>query len=148
MGLFDNFINQATGELSTERLLVPPGTYNNCYVRELKVQEGTINSGDRAGQPWAKLLVTWVLDHEELRKELDRSEVVLTQGIMLDVTADGKLDMGRGKNVRLGKFKKALGINDANSPLSDAIQRRAILNVKHGQYNGEPQEEIASVAAL
>ena len=148
MGMFDNLIHQATGTLSTERLLVPAGTYNNCYVKEIKVQDGVIKDGDRAGQPWAKLLVTWVLDHPELRKELDRAEVVLTQGIMLDVTSDGRLETGKGKNVRLGKFKKALGINDENSPLTDAIQRRAILQVKHGMYNNEPQEEIASVAAL
>src|SRR5437899_3342341 len=93
----DTFLSEsAGGPLSTERVLIPANTYSNCYIKDLKPKEGIIKEGDRAGEPWARLNVVWVVDDEALREELGRREIVVTQGIMLDLDAGGGLDTSKG----------------------------------------------------
>jgi len=151
MPLFDpsSFLDsEAGGPLSTERVLVPIGTYPNCYIENVKPQEGIIKEGDRAGQPWVRVNFTWVIDDQEVRDQLDRAEIKLVQGVMLDLTEDGRLDEGKGKNYRLGKLRQALGINDGPVQWRSFIGIPATLQVGHGVNgkDGSPTEEILAVA--
>ena len=55
--------------------------------------------------------VVWSLDSAELRELLGREKVTVRQGIMLDLTESGTLDMGKGRNVALGRLREALDLN-------------------------------------
>lgn len=151
MSLFDsdNFLgSSAGGTLSTERTLIPANTYSNASIKDLNVKHGTIASGDKAGEAWVRLNVVWSIDDEALRTQLDRANVVITQGFMLDVTPAGELDTGKGKNVRLGKLKKALGLNDGETKWMDFIGKFATIQVSHGvnSKDGTATEEVSAVA--
>lgn len=57
--------------------------------------------------------VTWSIDSEPLRKQMDREKVTIRQTIWLDLDKEGKLDRGKGKNVPLGRLREAVGMNGA-----------------------------------
>lgn len=151
MSLFnpeDFLTSSAGGTLSTERTLIPANTYPSASIKDLNIKSGDIQNGDRAGEKWVRLNVVWQIDDQALRDELDRANVVITQGFMLDVTADGELDTGKGKNVRLGKLKKALGMNDGPTVWGDFIGKYATIQVGHGvnSKDGSATEEVVAVA--
>lgn len=145
----DTFLDSsAGGPLSTERTLIPEGTYSSCYIDDVKPQEGIIKSGDREGQPWVRINFRWVLDDQALRDKLGRAEVKITQGVMIDLTTDGKLDFSKGKNIRLGKLRQALGINAGDVQWRKFIGIPATIQVKHGinKLDQSQTEEVAAVA--
>ena len=147
----DTFLDEDVGgPMSTERQLIPINTYHPCYVSEVKPSEGIISKGDRAGQPWAKVDLVWVIDNQELRDTLNRAQVKITQGIMLDLDENGKLDTAKGRNVQLGKVRKALGINEGAVKWREFLGKPATLQIVHKPSNldGSMREEVAAVAGL
>jgi hypothetical protein len=144
----DTFLDEdAGGPLSTERVLIPIDTYKNCYIETVKPVEGIIKDGERAGEPWAKMNFVWVIDDQEVKDKLDRQRVVVTQGIMLELDATGSLDEGKGKNVRLGKLRAALGINSGKVRWRDFIGVPATISIGHATSDkGTMYEEVTAVA--
>lgn len=55
--------------------------------------------------------ITWELDDASLKELLGRDKITVRQGIMLDLTESGGLDMGKGRNVGLGKLREGLDLN-------------------------------------
>lgn len=55
--------------------------------------------------------IIWNVEDEAVKAALDRKEVTVKQGIMLDLTETGSLDMSKGKNVGLGRLREAVGLN-------------------------------------
>ena len=148
MALFDaeTFLDEDVGgTLSTERTLVPIGTYESCYIKGVKPQEGIIGKGDRTGEPWARMVFQWVIDDDAVRTELGKTEVVVSQGIMLDLDASGKLDTSKGKNIRLGKLRAALGINDGDVKWREFLNKPATLQIGHEVYKDSPIEAVTAV---
>ena len=151
MGIFnpENFLDdEVGGPMSTERELIPADTYRNCYVKDVKVQEGIIGKGERAGKPWARLNLVWVIDDQALRDKLNRAEVTITQGLMLDLDDNDRLDTRKGRNVRLGRVRKALGLNEGSIKFKEFIGKTATLQIAHGvnSQDGSATEEVAAVA--
>lgn len=150
MSLFDpqTFLDSSAGDaLSTERLLIPIGTYANCYITDVVPKEGTIRNGDRTGEPWARIDFTWTIDDLELRNQMDKAEVKVRHGVMLDLDSDGNLATGPGKNIRLGKLRKALGINDGPVLWRAFLGVPATIQIGHGTLpDGTPTEEVLAVA--
>ena len=142
----DAFLNSATAApLSTERKLIPPNTYQ-ASVAAIDVKSGTIEKGDNAGKPWARLDVTFEIMDQAVRDFTLRSKVVLTHGVMLDISEDGTgIDNREGRNVNLGKLYQALGMNEAGANPRMAVGRVCQVRVDHGSYNGNPREEIRAI---
>lgn len=152
MSLFnpDTFLDQETGgPMSTERVLIPINTYHPCYISEIKPAEGIIKEGERAGQPWARMDFVWMIDDQNLRDELNRAQVKVTQGIMLDLDENGQIDTSKGKNVQLGKLRKALGINEGSTKWREFMGKPATLQIGHEATNrGTTREVVLAVAGL
>jgi hypothetical protein len=55
--------------------------------------------------------IEWELDDQAVKDLLERDKVVAKQGIMLDMNDAGQLDMGKGKNIGLGRLREALNLN-------------------------------------
>lgn len=147
----DTFLDEETGgAMSTERVLIPVNTYSPCYISEVKPTEGIIGKGDRAGQPWAKLDFVWVIDSQELRDMLNRAQVKITQGVMLDLDENGRIDTAKGRNVQLGKLRKALGINETSVKFREFLGKPATIQIVHKTSNldGSMREEVVAVAGL
>ena len=52
--------------------------------------------------------ITWNIDDASVKEALGREKVTVRQGIMLDITDAGGLDMGKGRNIGLGKLREGL----------------------------------------
>lgn len=97
----DTFLNtQVDAPLSTEYVPIPEGEYNAVIE---KVDPRTV------GQESKPVLdVVWRIDAPEVE---DAHEKSVRQTIWLDVTAQGNLDLSKGKNVQLGRLRDAVGQN-------------------------------------
>lgn len=148
------FLNITTNEAnSTELLQVPPGVYTAVTqgIGPDSFKRFPIKSGERAGQDFYRLDVVWSIndDNGQLREYLGR-EPKVTQGIGLDITRDGTLEMGKGKNVGLGQLREALGQNKAGQPwaMSQLGGQVAKIEVKHrlDAATGRTYVDVAKVA--
>lgn len=139
------FMNSSVEEANSTQLnAVPEGEY-----------PGVINSVTprTTGTGKALLSVGWKVDDENARKETGMAEPMVYQTVWLDLTESGGLDMGKGKNVGLGKLRDALGQNKAGQPWSPGmlVGQTALIRVAHSidKRDGVSiQAEVKAVAAL
>jgi hypothetical protein len=135
---------QISGPTSTERILIEPGVYS-AYIVDLKSASGF---SDKSQSHWARLDVVFELDDEHQKERTGRARLMLTYGIMLELDENQDLAEGRGKNVKLGKFRKAVGKNDGPLNPRELMHLYARVQVSHEIYNNEPQEKITAVSAI
>lgn len=108
----DSFLNeQVEGALSTSFEPIPEGEFLAVIGSEEKsIQVRQTAKGSTI------LDVTWELQDAELSTQLGRDKLTVRQSLFLDLTPEGTLDRGKGKNVQLGKLRAALNQNDPNRP--------------------------------
>lgn len=77
--------------------------------------------------------IQWDIDDQNVKAALGRDKVTTKQGVMLDLTDAGGLDMGKGKNIGLGRLREAVGLNTPGQPFafSMLVGRMAKVQVKH-----------------
>ena len=78
---------------------------------------GTWESKDKT-KSGLKLDLQWSIDDQDVKAKLDKQEVLVRQTVMLDITDSGALDMGKGKNIGLGRLREALSQNTPGQPWS------------------------------
>lgn len=103
----DAFMNNAEeGANDTVYIPVPTGQYpaviEKVDVRKTTTAKGTFHNLD----------VTWDIQSDDVRTALGREKVTVRGGIFLELNPQGKIDKSPGKNVPLGKLRKAVGQND------------------------------------
>jgi len=144
----DQFLDmQVTESNSTEAIPIPVGEYT-AVIGEVKCR------------PWQKkddpsvaglaLDLVWDIDDESVKELLGRSKVTCKQGVMLDMTDSGGLDMGKGRNISLGRLREATGLNVAGQPFafSMLVGRLAKVKVEHRVNGDQIFSEIKNVAKL
>ena len=145
----ETFLNTTHTEAADTSLLpVPEGEYValSSPVTAESFRDFDIKRGERAGQKGYAVDLEWTIDDEKLKAELGRTPKV-RQSIMLDVTAGGGLDFGKGKNVGLGRLREALNQNADGKPWSFAMlgSQVAKIKVKQRLYEDKIFAEVADV---
>lgn len=139
----DMFMNQQTTESSSTVYTPVPEKEYQGVIKEVKA--GT--AGDKP-----VLNITWAIDDQEAKDATGLDEPTVRQTIWLDLTPAGGLDMGKGKNVGLGKLREALGQNEPGRPWSPGMLSGQVaqITVKHraGKEPGEVFADVKAVAAL
>jgi hypothetical protein len=85
---------------------IPAGTYT-AMIEDAEPRAVTTRSGQGV-----VLDITYLLQAPAVAAKLGRNRLPVRQGIFLDLTPDGRLDMSRGKNVALNRVRAALGQNN------------------------------------
>lgn len=103
-----------TQSVDTTRTPVPPGDYTvqiNTDEKAISVDKGTIGKGDRAGQPWASLVVLMTIPDPSgsIKAATGRDPAIVRHNIFLDFALDGSLDFSTGKNIQFAKLFEACG---------------------------------------
>lgn len=106
---------QVTESNDTKTIPVPVGEYT-AVIEEVKVRQW--QSKKDPSMSGLTLDVKWSVDDSAIKELLGRDKVTVNQGIMLDLTDSGGLDMGKGRNVGLGRLREALGLNSPGQPFS------------------------------
>jgi hypothetical protein len=102
-----------------------------------------------ASQSGIALDVIWEIEDQDVKTYLGRDSVKVKQGIMLDLTPEGKVDVAKGKNIGLGRLREAVGKNDAGPfSFSSLPGLFAKVAVSHREYNGDIFADIKSVAKI
>jgi len=124
MSTFDptNFLNtEITEANATAYTPVAEGEYPGS-IAELKPRVLS------DGRPL--LDVVWIIDDETAREETGMAEPKVRQSLWLDLTDNGTLDMGKGKNVALGRLRDALGQNTSGQLWNPGMLIGGVAKVK------------------
>lgn len=135
-----------TEQMDTKLIPVPVGTYN------MLLEKYTVRQNQGKQDPtkvYVSLDITWEVLDEGVKSQLSRDKVTVPQSIMLDIE-NGRIAVGAGKNVGLGKLRQALGLNVPGEPFSLGMiaGRMAKGTVYHDPYNGEIYSKVKSVEAI
>lgn len=118
-----------TEQGSTSVTPIPPGEHLSV-VEKVDTRAWQARDGTSSG---IALDVTYNIDSPEVKAALGRPKVTVTQGIMLDLTDGGALDMGKGRNVTLNRLREAVGLNEQGKPFSFRMLEGKVvkINVQH-----------------
>lgn len=138
---------QVTESNDTKTVPVPVGEYT--AVAEV-VKCRTWQKKDDPSVSGLTLDIRWVVDDEAVKTLLGRDKITVNQGIMLDLTEAGGLDMGKGRNVGLGRLREAIGLNTPGQPFSFTMitGRIAKVSVSHRIDGENIFAEVKGVAKL
>lgn len=145
----DATINDA---LDTKVTPCPVGEFPGL-ITALKAKSGTIANGERAGQEWGALDVTIEIEDAGAKSITGRDKVFSHMFVMLDLTPEGMLDLGKGKNVKLGKLRDAVGLNVPGQTFSFPMMvgQRLIAKVSHRPDEKDPSilyDEVTAVRKI
>lgn len=141
----DTFLNSETSEANaTTYVPVPEGEFN-ASIKDVKPR---VLSDGRA-----VLDLSWIVDDEQARVETGMAEPLVRQTLWLDITEQGGLDFGKGKNVGLGRVREALGQNQSGKPWAPGMLIGGVAKVKVAHSidkrdNVTIQANVSSVVAL
>jgi hypothetical protein len=132
---------------STVAVPVPAGEFL-AFLEELKIEPW--QSKDDPTKAGLSFQGTWNIDDAGVKAQLERDKVTVRQQFYLDLTESGGLDMGKGKNVQLGKLREAFDMNKPGEPFSImAMQGRPAKIVVAHRVNPKNTEQIfAEVKAV
>ena len=144
----DQFLAQTVEQANDTKVVPCPAGEFMGYVKDFKARQWT--SKKDPSNSGVALDITWSVDDQGVKQLLDREEVTVKQGIMLDMTEQGGLDMGKGKNVGLGRLREALGLNVPGQAFSFPMLsgRVAKLTVSHRVDGEDVYAEVKMVAKV
>lgn len=123
------FLNQQfEGTLDTKMVPCPAGETIGM-IDKSEIVPWASRDGTKSG---VKAQLLWSVEDDAIKSLLGRDKVIVRQDIMLDTTEDGSLDMGKGKNIRLGRLLEALDLNNGEPwSFGSLVGRMAKINVSH-----------------
>ena len=140
----DAFMSSTSeGEMSTEFTPVPVGEYQ-AVVKKIGTRSGEGEKG-----PWAMLDVTWAIDDASVTEATGMDNPSVRQSLFLDITEEGGLNLGKGKNIDLGRLREALGQNGAGAWSPSMLEGQvATVLVDHRLHDGRTYADVKSVSAI
>jgi hypothetical protein len=142
-----DFLDQTvTGQNSTQRIPVPAAEYPALID---KVEYRQMNLPSQPGEIRHVCDVTYSIDDANVKEITGLPKPTVRQTLWLDLTADGKLDMSKGKNVDLGRLREALGLNDPEKPFSFSQLKgmACFIKVEHNPSK-DGKDVFANVASV
>lgn len=133
MGLFnpEAFMSASISEAMDTRLQPCPVGEWGATISKVDVRGG--ESEKTESGIWAAYNVTWDINDPEAKRLAGREKLSSRQTVFLDLTADGTIDMAKGRNIRLGKLRDAIGQNQpgmAWNPMM-MVGHSAVVKVDH-----------------
>lgn len=127
---------------------VPAGDYTvQIGVEEKSVE---IVKGEKDGKPWARLAIRGnVVDPSGVVKAAIGRDPKFSYEFFLDLTPEGKLDMAKQRNVKLGQLLSATGCNKPGFKLTDVKGKtcKARIVVKKNENTGADYNETTMLTA-
>jgi len=152
--MFDpnEFLNQSLTDANDTKLIpVPDNMSGEGYIAIAdKVEIRSWQKKDDPSVSGLALDIIWDIQDEGVKAAVGREKVSSKQGIMLDLTDSGQLDMAKGKNIGLGKLREALDMNTHGQAFSFAMisGRMAKVFVQHRVVGEDVYAEVKRVGKL
>lgn len=138
---------QITDANDTKLIPIPVGEYTAVAD---KVDVRTWQGKKDPSKSGVTLEVTWAIDDQSVKELLGRDTITVRQGVMLDLTDGGSLDMGKGRNTQLGRLREAVKLNTPGQPFAFSMipGRLAKIKVDHRIDGENIYAEVKGAAAL
>lgn len=150
MSAFDptTFMETETSDaLATKLIPVPEGE----YMAQISKIEGR-KAVNKNQEEMALLDITWeVMDPDgKIKKVTGREKLTVRQTLFLEITAEGALASGEGKNIDLGKLREAVGQNRKGQKWKPSMlaNQMATVTVKHTPNDKDPESPYANVVRV
>jgi hypothetical protein len=142
----NTFLNQTFDDANDTKVVPCPVGEYIAISEKVDVKPWATKDGSNSG---LKIEILWDVQSDEVKALLGRDKVIVKQDQMLDLTDTGALDMGKGKNVGLGRIREALGLNKPGEPFSFGMLqgRMAKVLVSHRVSGEDVFSEIKKIAA-
>lgn len=134
------------GANSTSSNPVPEGTYPaTCSKVEIRSWQSRQDPSK-----YGFILSTMWDINEDVSESTGRDRNSVRYEVFLDTTPEGKLDMRKGKNIRLGKLREAVGLNQAGQSFSFTMLegQQAQIEVRHRVNGDEIYAEGRAISSL
>lgn len=143
----DDFLNSSNESvLDTKYNLLPEMEVKASIPLDDKAL--TINKGEKDGKPWAQLAVRLEIQDPlgNIEKELGRKPAV-TDRFFLDLDDNGKLDMNKQRNIRLGQYLAACGCKSPwkLTDLKGKTLKCKVIQVKSDLNPGEKRNAVSQL---
>jgi hypothetical protein len=146
-GVFDpdQFMQEeVSGANDTTYPTLPAGEYMGV-IADVKVRQ----TEGKDGKSFYPADITWDLINVDPKvlADLGRDKATVRQSVFLDLSDSGGLDLGKGKNVQLGRLREALDLNTPGFSLRKLVGAGpAKLAVTLApDRNGTPRNNVQSV---
>ena len=140
------FLNTTVEEANDTKLTPCPVGEYLAVATKVDAKPWASKDGSSSG---VRLEVTWEIDDANVKALTGRDKVTSRQSLMLDLNESGNgLDLGKGKNVGLGRLREALDLNTPGEAFAFSMieGRLAKVAVSH-RVNGEDiYDEVKKVA--
>lgn len=146
----EKFLNQNTqGPMSTSVIPCPEGEYKAFVDDGDKAISFRDGGTDRNGNDLSpQCIVLFNILDDGVKTALNRDKVLVPHNVWLDVKGDN-LDLSEGKNVGLGRLRKALDQNDgAWSPLMMKGKGPVMVKVTQRSDKNDPTIKYAEVSRV
>jgi hypothetical protein len=150
MSSFDpqSFLDAQITEPTVKRPPLPVGDYT-AVIGEITARawQGKTDP-TKSGIAWDIPLSVEVPADVQAQLGLTTATITLKDSVMIDLTSEGMIDNGVGKNRRLRNYREATDLNKAGDVFSARKMVGTVIKVKvaHDVWEGEPIEKIAGVA--
>lgn len=136
-----------TGSNSTESVPHPVGEHLFTITKQEIIAWQGVKDTSKSGLKCTLALESVDLDGS-IKAVTGREKNMLRYEIMLDLTPEAGLDMGKGMNVKLGRAREACGINDPTRPFAfDMFIGHQVKGmVSHETYKGSLVANVDSIA--
>ena len=150
----EQFLDAQITDVNTKRPALPtenPEDSSGLYmavIGEIKTASGIISKGDRIGQPWVSMVVPLQLQIPSSIQALGiPPTLTITDRVMLQLTPEGSLDNGIGKNRQQRAYREATDNNKAGESFAwRMLQGRTVkVKIMHELYNEQIQERISAI---
>lgn len=145
----DTFLQSTVNDASSTVLTpIPEGIYAGA-ISKVDLRQTPGKKDPTQNYLWCD--VTWTLQvPQPVLDEIGRKQATVRQSFGLDLTDSNTLDMGKGKNVTLGRLREAVKQNQAGKPWSFNMLKGAAakVQVKHRPDGDKLYEDVASITAL
>jgi hypothetical protein len=142
----DSFMNFTTTDAGSTKVRPCPIGDWLAMVEDIKFRSGTSDDG----KAWVSMDVFWSIQDEAPKQELGRDKVTVKQGIFIDLTDSGLMDMGPDKNVKLNRLREAVGQNVQGQPWAPSMLKGQLARIKvtHRPDERSPGDFFADVGAV
>lgn len=132
---------------STEFVPIPAGEHLFTIT---KSEITSWQKKDDPTQGGLKSVLTMETEDEAVTAVTGRPKSVLKHEMMLDLTPEGGLDMGKGMNVNLGRAREACGLNKPGAPFGFDmfVGHQVKAQVGHEIYQERPQARCKGIASV
>jgi hypothetical protein len=148
----DQFMNQTVDEpMATNLQSVPEGEYTAMvgdFDRSAFKTVTVTNKTTQLSQDRPVLEVPFLIQDDVLKAKLGREQVTHRETYWLDLRADGQLDTGPDKNVRLGQLRAALDQNKPGPWAPSMLRNMGPLRIKIVQTSDkkDPDKKYTNIS--